>query len=274
MTKKIWLVAALALLATRAQAQDDTRAREGIASFLKDAVGGENPMEKVGRDPGIDLLNPGCISFTRMGQFTAAVNSGTGEVRFFSRFKPLLYVYSRDAKGTARTAEDRSAEIERRAKFTLEQDTKRAEELLAAHYPGWKERSFALESKEREDRDALVMDDLVYVEHPREGVAACWPNRIYLSVNPETGDVVSWISNDQRIESTASPTIEKDAARAAAVKEFGEKLSAPNRAWLEKDAAIELVAYQGDEGPRTGWLVGRIFIVDAESGACRLAGRH
>jgi hypothetical protein len=274
MSKKIWLVAALALLASPALAQDDAKAREGLESFLRDAVGGENPMEKVGRDAGIELLNPGCVSFTRPGQFTAAVNSATGDVRFFSRFKPLLYVYSRDAKGTARTAEDRSAEIERRAKFTLEEDVKRAEELLAGHYPAWKERNFTVETKGREDRDALVMDDLVFVEQPREGFAACWPNRVFISVNPETGEIVSWISDDYRVESTASPKLEKEAARAAAVKEFGDKLSPANAAWLEKDASIELVAFEGDDGPRTGWLVGHMFLVDAESGACRLAGRR
>jgi len=271
---KIWLVTVLALVATPVFAQDEARARNGLEGFLGDVYGKDFAPERLQRDKGMDATCPGAIAFTWMGELTACVDSSNGDVKFYSRFKPLLYVFTKDADGKDRSAEDRAAEIEKRARFTLDEDVKRAQDLLAAHYAGGTERVFEVTSKERIDQGALVMDDLVFTEKPREGVLACWPNRIDISMNPENGTLVTYIADDHRAESNDEPRLDKEAARKAALEAYGSRLSAENRAWIEKEAPVELVADTNEKGPCTAWRVGRVFVVDAETGACRPAGRR
>ncbi|HZU96262.1 MAG TPA: hypothetical protein VFF73_06095, partial [Planctomycetota bacterium] len=69
-----------------------------------------------------------------------------------------------------------------------------------------------------------------------------------------------------RVESKTKPAIEKQAARKAVLDRYGKSISAENRAWLEKEAPIELVAVEGDKGPETAWLVAGRFVVDADKG--------
>jgi len=265
-------LALLLLAAAPALAQDEATARKGLEVFLKDALGPDDKLEKIERDPGMDFVHKGSCAFTRWGVLTACVDSKTGDVKFFSRFKPLCYVLTRDKKGVARAADDRAAEIARRAKFTLEDDVKRARELLERRYPAWKERVFEVSSKERLDRDGLVQDELVFTEKPAKGVVACWPNEVRISVNPETGGIVTWVADDHRVESKEKPRLDEKAARKAALDKVGPKLEPKNRAWIAKDAPVVLVAVDGEKGPRTAWLVGRVIVVDAGTGAVRVLG--
>jgi hypothetical protein len=266
------LCALLLLSAAPALAQDEATARKGLESFLKDALGADDKLEKIERDAAMDFVRPGTCAFTRWGAFTAAVDSRTGDVQFFSRFKPLLFVSSRDATGKDRTAADRQAEIARRAKLSLDEDQKRARAFLEAHYPAFKERVFEVVQKERRDHDALVQDELVFVERPGKGAVACWPNRIDISMNPETGAIVTYVADDHRVESKEKPRLDKKAARKSVLDREGARLAPENRAWLEKDAPVELVAVDGPKGPRTAWLVAHRFVVDAQTGALRVLG--
>lgn len=269
------MLVALPLVATPALAQDEATARRGLEKFLKDALGPDDKLEKIERDAAMDFVRPGTCSFTRWGELTAAVDSKTGDVKFYSRFKPLLYVLSRDEKGNERTAADRQAEIARRAKLSLDESAKRARAFLEAHYPAFKERVFELAEKQRLDHDALVQDELAFVEKPGKGAVACWPNRIDISINPETGAIVTYIADDRRVESKAKPRVTKEAARKAVLDRFGGKLKPENRAWLEKEAPVDLVAVEGDKadkGGKTAWLVARRFVVDAQTGTCRILG--
>jgi hypothetical protein len=273
MRRTLAIAALLAVFAAPALAQEE-KARKGLEVFLKDALGADDKLERIERDPSMDFATPGACAFTRWGEFTATVDSRTGDVRFYSRFKPLLYVRLHDDKGAERTAADRQAEIARRAKLSLDESVKKAKAFLDAHYPAFKERTFEVTEKERLDRDALVQDDLVFTERPAKGAVACWPNRIDVSVNPETGAIVTYVADDHRVESKEKPRVKKEAARKAVLDRFGGKLKPENRAWLEKDAPVDLVAVEGDkpgEG-KTAWLVARRFVVDARTGACRLLG--
>jgi hypothetical protein len=263
--KKFLVTIAVFTLAASLARAGDEKERAILDRFLKDVLGPADKLERIERDPPMDQMTK-AVTFTRWGEFTASVDSSTGEVVFFSRFKPLLFVTVNDAKGAPRAAADRKAEITRRALYTLDEDAKRAKTFLEEHYPGFKGRKFELTAKERIDRDALVMDELFYVERPAEGIAACWPNRIQLAINPETGSVVTYIGRDHRVESKTKPVIEKQAARKAVLDKYARSISAENRAWLEKEAPIELVAVDGDKGPETAWLVAGRFVVDAEKG--------
>jgi hypothetical protein len=268
--KKPILIMLLVLATTPVMAQDEAKARRGLDRFLKDALGPGDKLAKIERDPGMDFMYPRTTAFTRLGEFTANVDSSTGDVRFFSRFKPLLYVYSRDKAGKLRTAEDRAAEIERRAHFTLEDSARHARDFLAAHYPDYKKRHLELTEKKREDKNALVSDDLVFIERPAEGVIACWPNRIDFSLNPETGTVDSYIADTRRIESRVKPKVGMQDARQAALDAFGKSLSAKHREWFLANASVELVAVETPKGPVTAWLVQRDVVVDAQTGVASL----
>ncbi len=272
--KKSIVVFLVVLAATQVRAEDESKARAGLERFLKDTLAPGDKLDRILRDRGMESVNKGAMGFTRFGEFTASVDSRTGFVTYYSSFKPLLYVYGKDSAGKARSADDRAAEIARRARFTLEDDVKRAQDFLARHYPDYARRRFELTAKARVDEDALVMDDLVFIERPVDGVVACWPNRIDISLNPENGAVVTWIADARRVESRIKPKLGKDEARRAALAHYAEKLSEKNRDWILKEAPVELVATSGPKGPRTAWIVGHWILVDAETGETSLSGER
>jgi hypothetical protein len=240
----------------------ESLARRTLARFL--AAGAFAPYASSGRDgalDGVTSVRPvvtGELAFARPGEFVASVRSSS-EVTFFSRSRPLLWVDARRA--------DRASEIRRRAVFSLDDDAQRAGRFLEDHYPDFRERRFELVSKERVDHDSLVEDELVFVERPRAGVAACWPNRIDVSLDPEDGSVSTFLANDDRIESSSPPALDAKAARRALLVALGDRVRRENRDFLAAKARIELIAARDRSGePRTAWLVAGIFVVDAASG--------
>jgi hypothetical protein len=237
-------------------------ARRSLGRFLTE--GELAPFEHASAETalaGVTLERPlasGEITFARRGEFTAVLDSA-GDVALFSRAKPLLFV---GGDGPAR-----EAELRKRVHFSLEDDAARARRFLEQHYPDFRGRRFELTSKERVDRDSLVEDELVFIERPRSGVAACWPNRIDVSLDPEDGTVSTYRATNDRIESDAAPTLDSATARSALVRVLGDRVRGDNRDYLARQARIELVAFRDrEQRPVTAWLVAGIFIVDATSG--------
>jgi hypothetical protein len=251
------------------------RAREALGAFLTEGAHapfeGAHPvaaLEGIGRDEALGALQgTGPLTFVKLGELIASVDSSTGQVTYFSRMKPLMWVETNASDGTKRAVAERAAEIARRARFTLDEDVARARSFLEARYPGGKTRVFEVEKKERQDHDSLVEDELVFVERPRKGVAACWPNRVEISVDPERGAITTWVAGDVRVESSEAPKISAEVARRAVIAAIGGKVKPESRAWLEKGARVVLVAVLGTDGkPRTTWLVAGSFGVDATTG--------
>jgi hypothetical protein len=248
---------ACAALAVTARAQDADPARATVVRFLTEGSLAPCPDGDVAGVGTAEPLAQGERSFARPGELLVSVGA-TGEVTFFSRSRPLMYVEGRGAR--------RAQEVLRRARFTLEQEVARARRFLADHHPEFGERRFELGSAERCDHDSLVEDELVFVERARPGVAACWPNRIDVSMNPEAGCVTTYVATHDRLESATPPALDAEAARRALVAVLGDRVRADNRAFLAH-ARAELVAAPGRDGrPCTAWLVAGIFVVDASSG--------
>ncbi len=255
------LVVTLVALAPRGRAQESA-ARESLARFLTEGALAPFPDRSRERAvAGIESARPiaaGALTFARPGEWVASVESA-GTVTFFSRQRPLLYVEGKPA--------ERAAAIARRVHFSVEEDARRARRFLEAHYPDFRERSFELVSHERCDRDSLVEDETVFVERPRPGIAACWPNRIHVSLDPEDGSVSTYIATNERIESSTAPALDVPAARAALLGALGAGLTKENHDFLAARAPTELVAVRDPAGrSRTAWLLAGIFIVDASSG--------
>ena len=266
--KGLAVVLAVALASAVAAQENETgalapeAARERLARFLTE--GELAPF--AGRThevalEGVTLEQPfaeGELAFARPGEFVASVGS-RGDVTFFSRSRPLLYV---EGAGKAR-----AAELARRARHSLDDDAALARRFVEDHYPDFRERRFELASRERADRDSLVEDEFAFVERPRAGVVACWPNRVDVSVNPEDGSVTTYMARNDRIESTVEPALDAAAARRALVAALGDRVKAENRDFLAERARAELIAARDRGGrSRTAWLVAGIFIVDAASG--------
>lgn len=267
--KKLIVFAALALLASPALADDEGKARETLERFLHDPLVDEKKTDGIVHDDTYGMGGAG-FTFVRRGTFIARVDTATDTVTQLSRFEPVLWIAPTDERGNARSPEERRAEADRRAHFTLDEDEKRARAFVAAHGRDFEERVFRLEQKERSDNGSYFDDRFTFVEHPRTGVRACWPNRIVVRLDPETGTVTLFDARDHRVESNEEPVLTKREARAIVSKAFPDDVVV--KTWATRKPVFSLVGIERAGGTGSAWAVDD-FAVDAKTGAIVLAPR-
>lgn len=262
---------ALALLSASqaARAQEAPRlldadaARARASAFLGEGLAAPRPdlrpaalraLEPVEVDdpihgPAFDLLLRRSDGRLRL---VVRVDRAEGRVLYFSQPERDCVVPRYDEARRPRPRAEVEEEARARTRFDAEALRARAlafvEHLVPAATTG--ARRFEVVSQ-RSERDGLLVEALVLLEAPGQGVLACFRNMIQLDLSPETGEVVSARRTDLRHELRAAPAIDASAAVRLARARAGEAAPlGPPR--------LEVVPVGGAPGARVlapAWLV-------------------
>lgn len=264
------MMVALAGGAARAQEVGVERAREAAWRFLTEGLRAPRPdlrrSELEGCDTLVERVDPragGPLRELVLDGFSLAIAPDGTVVEYEASDGPFR-VRTLDAGGRPRTAADMAEEVEARTRFREEELRARAEAFVAERYPGWAERRFTLVESRRITRSP-VEHVLVYVEEPRDGQLAVYPDLVRVVLNPETGEVTTYMATNVRASVDAPPPLaEADARRRAAEARPGEAV-----------ARVELTMIVKQGRARAVWLVGLesgdLVLVDAETGELHAA---
>lgn len=186
----------------------------------------------------------------------------SGRVVSYTAFDQGFMVARQAPDGSPRPRGEIEEEIAARTRFQPAELEQRALRFLRHAYRDWDARRFRIYRSEAWSTNPIV-HQLAWEEEPGDGVLAVYPNRVLVGLNPETGEVVSYLATDVEDTVRAPPPI--SGARAEELAR-AEEPGAP-----VEERRLLLLLKQGKA--RAVWLVElggerpRAVIVDAQSGA-------
>lgn len=185
----------------------------------------------------------------------------SGQVVSFTDFEQGFVVARWNPDGSTRSEEEVRAEIERRSRFGPEQLEERALRFLRHAYRDFSRRRFRRYRSEVWRQNPIV-HQLAWEEEPAEGVLAVYPNRILVGMNPETGQVVTYLATDVPDALRERPPVPAERAGELALRE--------NQGASVDSQRLMLILKRGQARPV--WVVQlggerpTLVLVDAQSG--------
>mgnify|MGYP001180488599 CR=1 FL=1 len=180
----------------------------------------------------------------------------------YTDFEQGFVVARWNADGSPRSEEEVQEEIARRSRYDAQQLEERALRFLRHAYRDFGKRRFRRYRSEVW-RSNPIVHQLAWEEEPAEGVLAVYPNRILVGMNPETGQVVTYLATDVEDALRRAPPIAADRAGDLALGQHpGATLETQRLMLILKGGQARPVwlVQLGGERPL-------IVLVDAQSGA-------